>query len=101
MLRRFSLTGTILVVLALLALSDRVSAAHFGAAAPLVHQIQLLGGTVSIAAERLLGTVFGQVRAAGFPFPPALLLGGGAALVADLLRGRARRERAQRSAARH
>ena len=96
MLRRFSLSSFFVVAVVVLAMSDMVQADTFGAAAPLVLALQQLGGTLAIAVEEALAPLLGQLASSGLPVSPALILGGGAAIALDLVRGRARRERTRR-----
>lgn len=94
---RFSLSGSVLLIVVLLMLSDQVNAADFGIAAPAVEFLQGLGGQLALTLDPMLRTLLGTLGASGLPISPTLLLGGGLALAAELIRRRARRERAQRS----
>ncbi len=94
---RLSLSGTVLLIVVLLVLSDQVHAADFGVAAPAIEFLQRIGGQLALSLDPMLRSLLGRLGVAGLPISPTLLLGGGLALAVDLVRRRARRERAQRS----
>ncbi len=94
---RLSVSGSVLLVVVLLVLSDQANAADFGIAAPVVGFLQGLGGQLALTLDPMLRTLLGRLGASGLPVSPTLLLGGGIALAVDLIRRRARRERTQRS----
>jgi hypothetical protein len=95
-MRRISLTTIAIGAIVVLALSDRVDAAAFGAAAPLVAGVQQLGGQVALSIDRAAGGLLAKAQAStGLPVSPVWILGAGAALALNAVRGRARRERAR------